>query len=212
MFRQIGKFIQSCLRRLHILSKYPRKISKTTLQQLPVCFYEGDIRFINDTESARKAMEVILQEDILGFDTESKPSFSKGEKYAPSIVQMATASCVYIFQLDKTNQLKFLKPIFENEHILKVGIAIRDDVLKLRDIENFQPAGFKDISDLTKMLGIEQTGLRNLAGILLKCRISKTSQVTDWSQENLSARQLTYAATDAWISRKLYLKILKQTQ
>ncbi|MDR0580509.1 MAG: 3'-5' exonuclease domain-containing protein 2 [Holosporaceae bacterium] len=181
------------------------------LQRLPVCFYEGSIRLINNVESAKDAMEAILQESLLGFDTESKPSFSRGEKYDPSIVQMATASCVYIFQLDKTERLKFLKPIFESEHILKVGVAIRDDVLKLCDIENFRPAGFKDISDLTKMLGIEQTGLRNLAGILLKCRVSKVLQVTDWSQENLSARQLTYAATDAWISRELYLKILGQT-
>jgi ribonuclease D len=210
MFRQIVKFVQSWLRRLHILPKYPKKISKVTLQQLPVRFYEGDIRFVNDIESAKEAGETILRENLLGFDTESKPSFSRGEKHNPSIVQMATASRVYIFQLDKTDRLKFLKPIFEDERILKVGIAIRDDVLKLRDIENFQLAGFKDISDLTKMLGIEQTGLRNLAGILLKCRISKASQVTGWSQENLSARQLTYAATDAWISRELYLKILEQ--
>jgi ribonuclease D len=192
------------------LSKYPKKIAKTTLQILPVRFYEGEIQLIDSVELARKAMEEILQETVLGFDTESKPAFSKGEKHDPSIVQIATALRVYVFQLTKVEKLKFLKPIFENENILKVGIAIRDDILKLRDIENFRSAGFKDISDLTKMLGIEQTGLRNLAGIFLKCRISKASQVTDWSQEHLSARQLTYAATDAWIGRELYLKILEQ--
>ncbi|MDR1434917.1 MAG: 3'-5' exonuclease domain-containing protein 2 [Puniceicoccales bacterium] len=206
---QILSFIEKFFRTLKILPKYPKKISKEKLQKLPVKFYDGAIHFINTEEAAREAIAEITGESVLGFDTESKPAFFKGEKYLPSILQIATATGVYIFQLTKIGQLKFLKPIFEREDFLKVGIAIRDDVLKLRDIENFKPAGFRDISDLSKSLGIEQTGMRNLAGIFLKCRISKTSQVTDWSQENLTTKQLIYAATDAWISRELYLEIKK---
>jgi ribonuclease D len=189
------------------LPKYPQKISKEKLQEFPVKFYDGAVHLINTEEAAKKAVSVIMKETILGFDTESKPAFSKGEKYLPSIVQVAIADGVYIFQLSKIRQLKFLKAIFECKTSLKVGIAIRDDVLKLRDIEHFNPVGFKDIGDLTKSLGIEQTGMRNLAGIFLKCRISKVAQVTDWSLENLSTRQLIYAATDAWISRELYLEV-----
>ncbi|MDR3317728.1 MAG: 3'-5' exonuclease domain-containing protein 2 [Puniceicoccales bacterium] len=202
-------FLENILRALKILPKYPRKISKVKLQDLPVKFYDGVISLINTEESAQQAAAEIMRESILGFDTESKPAFTKGEKYLPSIVQIATSTGAYIFQLAKIGQLKFLKPIFESESLLKVGIAIRDDVLKLRDIENFKPAGFKDISDLTRSLGVHQTGLRNLSGIFLKCRISKVSQTTDWSQERLSTRQLTYAATDAWISRDLYLEVQK---
>ncbi|MDR1591194.1 MAG: 3'-5' exonuclease domain-containing protein 2 [Puniceicoccales bacterium] len=172
-------------------------------------FYNGVIHLINTEEGAQKAVTEIMMESILGFDTESKPAFSKGEKYLPSIVQIATAKGVYIFQLAKIGQLKFLKPILECENSLKVGIAIRDDILKLRDIEDFKPSGFQDIGDLTKSLGVRQTGLRNLAGIFLKHRISKTSQITDWSQEKLSMQQLTYAATDAWTSRILYLEVKK---
>jgi ribonuclease D len=192
-----------------IFPKYPSKISKAKLQNLPIKFYEGTIHFINTEEEAQRAMAEIMRENIIGFDTESKPAFSKGEKYLPSIVQIATPKGAYIFQLAKIRQLQFLKPIFECESLLKVGIAIHDDVLKLRDIEDFRPINFLDISDLTKVLDIKQTGLRNLAGIFLKCRISKISQVTDWSQENLSTRQLIYAATDAWISRDLYLEVKK---
>lgn len=212
MFRRFFSPIVYFFRRIHLLPRYPKKISKETLQALPVCYYEGDLRLINTPELAQQATQEILREHVLGFDTESKPAFNKGESYPPSIVQIATASAVYIFQLKKIEQLQFLKPILEDESIIKVGVAIRDDVLKLRDIESFKPAGFHDLSELTKELGIIQTGLRNLAGIFLKCRISKASQVTDWSQETLTSRQLTYAATDAWISRRLYLKILDQME
>jgi ribonuclease D len=206
---QVFSSLKTVLQVLKILPPYPKKISKEKLQKLPMQFYDGVIHLINGEENAQKAVVEIMQEPILGFDTESKPAFSKGEKYWPSIVQIATAKNVYIFQLAKIGQLKFLKPILECENLLKAGIAINDDVLKLRDIEDFTPANFKDIGDLTKSLGVHQTGLRNLVGIFLKYRISKTSQITDWSQENLSAQQLTYAATDAWTSRELYLEVKK---
>jgi ribonuclease D len=206
---RIFSFLKTILRALKILPFYSKKISKEKLQKLPMQFYNGVIHLINTEEGAQKAVTEIMMESILGFDTESKPAFSKGEKYLPSIVQIATAKGVYIFQLAKIGQLKFLKPILECENSLKVGIAIRDDILKLRDIEDFKPSGFQDIGDLTKSLGVRQTGLRNLAGIFLKHRISKTSQITDWSQEKLSMQQLTYAATDAWTSRILYLEVKK---
>ncbi|MDR1907066.1 MAG: 3'-5' exonuclease domain-containing protein 2 [Puniceicoccales bacterium] len=206
---RIFSFLKIMLRTLKVLPHYPKKISKEKLQKLPIQFYDGVIHLIITKGDAQNAVDKIMQESVLGFDTESKPAFLKGEKYLPSIVQLATATEVYIFQLAKIGQLKILKPIFECENLLKVGIAIRDDILKLRDIEDFKPAGFQDIGDLTRSLGVQQTGLRNLTGIFLKHRISKTSQITDWSQEKLSTQQLTYAATDAWISRALYLEVKK---
>ena len=205
MFFKVSNFLKN------LFAKFPQKISKEDLQKLPIRAYSGKIYLINTPELSLSACQEIQKEILLGFDTESKPAFSKGEKYLPSIVQIATSSAVYIFQIAKTGGIKNLKIIFENKNILKVGIAIRDDILKLKEIEIFQDSGFQDIRKLTKNLGVEHTGLRNLAGIFLKCRISKTSQVTDWSQEQLSAKQLTYAATDAWISREVYLEVKKYT-
>ncbi|MDR2200695.1 MAG: 3'-5' exonuclease domain-containing protein 2 [Puniceicoccales bacterium] len=209
MEKRIFSFWANILRTLKILPTYPSKISKETLQSLPLRTYDGPIHFIDNEGNAQKAVRRIMGESILGFDTESKPAFLRGEKYLPSIVQIATANEVYLFQLAKLKKLHALKPIFESQNLIKAGIAIRDDVLKLQEIENFNAAKFQDIGTLAQSLGIEQTGMRNLAGIFLKCRISKASQVTDWSQENLSAKQLTYAATDAWISRILYLEVKK---
>jgi ribonuclease D len=189
--------------------RFPQAISKEDINLLPTKHYEGEIKLISSYQDAKLASKEIELCKIIGFDTESKPSFHKGEHYLPSLIQIATDKAVYIFQIEKIGGLQTLKPIFKNQNILKVGIAIRDDVLKLKEIEKFTSAGFVDISDLTKQLGIKVTGLRNLTAIFFNFKISKSSQVTDWSQPRLSQKQLVYAATDAWISRKLYLKVRK---
>ena len=203
MFCSLLKFFRKKFVRL------PKKISKEYINKLPTKQYSGEIKLIKNIKEAKLACEEIFQCKVIGFDTESKPSFHKGEHYLPSLIQIATDKKVYIFQIAKIRGLKCLKDIFSKSDILKVGIAIRDDVLKLKEIEHFTSAGFIDISDLTKQLGIQVTGLRNLTAIFFKFKISKSSQVTDWSVEKLSQKQLIYAATDAWISRELYLKVRK---
>ncbi|MDE6575809.1 MAG: 3'-5' exonuclease domain-containing protein 2 [Opitutales bacterium] len=210
MLQRAFSHVVHVLRALRVLPRFPKKISKEAISRLPVSSYQGEIIFVDTVELAQQSVREIQKETLVGFDTESRPAFSKGEKYPPSIVQVATEDKVYIFQLPKIGQLRHLKPFLENPKIEKVGIAIHDDVLKLCDIEPFRHAGFRDISETTRALGVEQTGLRNLCAIFLRCRISKSSQVTDWSQEKLSARQLVYAATDAWISRQLYLEVQRQ--
>lgn len=211
MLQRIFSHVIHVLRALRVLPRFPKKISKEAILRLPVCAYQGEIILVNTETLAQQAVQEIQETTLVGFDTESRPAFSKGEKYPPSLIQVATEHKVYIFQLPKIGQLRYLKPFLENAKIEKVGIAIHDDVIKLRDIESFRAAGFRDISEHTRALGIEQTGLRNLCAIFLGCRISKSSQVTDWSQERLSARQLIYAATDAWMSRRLYLEVLRQS-
>lgn len=191
------------------LTRFPKSISKEIINDLPTKQYDGDIELICTRQDAIVAIKEISSCSIIGFDTESKPTFHKGEKYLPSLVQIATDKKAYIFQLAKIEWLKDLKQILQDKNILKVGIAINDDVLKLKEIENFQSAGFVEISYYTKLLGITVTGLRNLTAIFFKFKISKSSQVTDWSVSKLSQKQLIYAATDAWISRKLYLQVRK---
>jgi ribonuclease D len=186
---------------------FSKLISKEELAALPLFNFNGEIQLIESKQDAARAVTLLLTQDMLGFDTESKPAFRKGESYPPSLVQISTDRIVYLFKLSKINGIKPLIPLLEATNVKKVGIAIRDDIIKLRELGEFDSAGFVDISDLTKTLGIKNTGLRTLAGIFLKYRISKSSQVTDWSQENLSPKQITYAATDAWVSRELFMKV-----
>ena len=146
---------------------------------------------------------------ILGFDTETRPSFKKGEHYPTSLVQLASESSVYLFRLKKARHVQALRPLFESEHIIKTGVAIHDDLKALQKLCPFTAAGFVEITQLTTKLGYQSKGLRALAALLLGGRISKAAQVSNWARRELEPKQITYAATDAWISRELYLQALK---
>ncbi|MDR2735717.1 MAG: 3'-5' exonuclease domain-containing protein 2 [Puniceicoccales bacterium] len=204
----LGKLLRSIRDKIFSFNK---SISKAELAELPLFNFNGEIILVESPQEAERMVDLLLKHNVLGFDTESKPAFRKGESYSPSLVQISTDKTVYLFKLAKINGIKSLIPLLESQDVKKVGIAIRDDINKLKELGNFEDAGFVDISDLTKILGIENTGLRTLAGIFLRYRISKSLQVTDWSKEILSKKQIIYAATDAWVSRELFMKVKEFT-
>lgn len=190
---------------------YPERISKEAINRLPLRAYEGPVDVIRDVEAAKVACEVLAMEGVLGFDTETRPSFRKGEAFLPSLVQLAGQERVFLFQLGLIGPLEPLFAILSAAAPLKVGVAIRDDIKGLQAINSFEPNGFVEIADLTTPLGIVNTGLRPLCGILLGMRISKGAQVSNWARTDLSPAQITYAATDAWASRELYVKVRSLT-
>jgi ribonuclease D len=183
-----------------------RRISKAEINELPLIAWEGPVKILDTVSEMEAAVGQLVKETHLGFDTETRPSFRKGEHYPPALVQLASADCVYLFRISQTKTLAPLIPLFQAEAIRKTGVAIADDVKELRTLEDFLPAGFVEIADLTAKLKYENRGLRALAALLLKGRISKAAQVTNWARESLDARQIRYAATDAWISREIYLR------
>jgi ribonuclease D len=187
-----------------------KKISKAEINQLPMIAWEGEIKVLNTLEEMHSAAERLKNELHLGFDTETRPCFKKGEYYPPALIQLATQDCVYLFRISKVKTLAPLLPILQAEHILKTGVAIKDDVKELRAMESFEPAGFVEIADLTVKLGYENRGLRPLAGLILAGRISKAAQVSNWARSELDEKQIRYAATDAWISRELYAKAISE--
>ncbi len=181
-----------------------RKITKAEINELPLIAWEGDIQILETIEAMEAAVAELVKETHLGFDTETRPTFKKGEYYPPALIQLATEQCVYLFRISKTESLAPLLPILESPDILKTGVAIKDDVKELRAMEDFQPDGFVEVADITVKLGYENRGLRALAGLLLHGRISKAAQVSNWARPELDAKQIRYAATDAWISREIY--------
>ncbi|MBL6918912.1 MAG: 3'-5' exonuclease domain-containing protein 2 [Puniceicoccaceae bacterium] len=181
-----------------------RKISKAEINDLPLIAWEGEVQIVESVEKMEAVAATLANESHLGFDTETRPSFKKGDYYPPALIQLATKHCVYLFRISETETFDPLLPILESPHILKTGVAIKDDVKELRAMEDFTPNGFIEIADITVRLGYENRGLRALAGLLLQGRISKAAQVTNWARPKLDNKQVRYAATDAWISREIY--------
>jgi len=193
-----------------IVDQEPYRIEKEHINSLPMQGYEGEIVLVDEDAKVPSAVEALKKDPILGFDTETRPAFKKGQSYPVALLQLATAEKVYLFQLLKINHIEPIWEILANPDYLKVGIAIQDDIIKLKDRIHFQQKGFIEIADLTRKIGILNTGLRTLVAHFLGFRISKKAQVSNWAKDELSESQLKYAATDAWVSRKLYLKINKK--
>ena len=153
-----------------------------------------------------QAMHVLHEEEILGFDTETRPIFKKGVTPPPALLQLAGHKDVYIFQLSKLEDKAVLTELLASRHIIKSGVSVRDDLKGLKNHFEFTERRFVDLGEVAKRLGMLTHGLRNLSANLLGVRISKGAQCSNWAREALSTKQIVYAATDAWISRELYLK------
>jgi ribonuclease D len=174
--------------------------------QLPILHYGGPVHLCTTETDLDAALHALRHERVLGFDTETRPTFKKGQSHNPSLVQLAGSQAVYLFQLKRLDCAATLTSIFDNTHICKTGIAIGRDLADLQKVFSFKPANFLDLGDIAKAVGYEQTGVRNLVGMFLGGRITKSAQTSNWAAPTLTAKQITYAATDAWASRQLYLK------
>jgi len=182
------------------------KLSKTEINSLPLRYYNGPIRIIQTAEQAKDACTILIKEKLLGFDTETRPAFNKGQSYLPSLLQLAGTKVVYLFQLSKCGLPDSITNLLSNVNIIKSGVAIDQDLIELQQILNFEPGGFIDLGEIARSKGLPHHGLRGLAAYLLNFRISKSSRTSNWSANQLTKKQIRYAATDAWLGRKLYLK------
>ena len=193
---------------LDIPQQYLRAFTKEEINELPLRHYEGEIKVVNSEEDLEEALEGMSASSLLGFDTETRPVFKKGKKPGPpSVLQLANADCAYVFQLNLLPLNKGLCDLLANRRVIKTGVAVRDDILGLQKHARFKPSGFVDLSDITAKYNLQTHGLRNMAANLLGFRISKSAQCSNWAKDKLSRQQLIYAATDAWISRELYLAL-----
>jgi ribonuclease D len=186
-----------------------RSITPQELQALPLSAYRGPIHLPTSADEIYEAVSTLAREEILGFDIETRPSFRRGQHFKPSLIQLAGEHGVYLFQLaliDRHARAP-LYHLLELSSPLKVGVAVRRDLSDLQRLFHFNPGGFVDIGDIASSQGYTKTGLRNLAGMLLGCRISKGAQVTNWARRDLTTAQILYAATDADVSRELFLRL-----
>ena len=183
----------------------PKRLEKEAINELPLIRFQGSIKLAEDSKSFLRLAAKLSKQRVLGFDIECKPNFKRGPNSPPALIQLATSDQAFIFRLYPVMKLGPLIQILENPNIIKTGVAIKDDIHNLQKIESFTAGGFEDLAKLAQSLKIEQTGLRNLTAIFFKHRLSKSAQLSNWQKRPLSTSQINYAATDAWISRELYL-------
>ena len=183
-----------------------RTISRDEVVALPIRRYEGEVVVVASPAELERAREDFAAEALVGIDTETRPAFRKGESYAPSLVQVATAKAVYLFQIQQLDCSAVLKELIGAEKTVKAGVSLAYDLRQLRQVFAFEEKAVVDVGWAAKRRGIEQTGVRNLAALFLGLRIPKGAKTTNWAARRLTPQQLTYAATDAWVCRQIYLR------
>lgn len=189
------------------LDYYRRSLSKEDINALPLRRYTGAVHLVTNKRALRKALSGLKGERVLGFDTETRPCFGKGPENPPALLQLASSQATFLFQLRRVSLPDPLRAILSDPDVIKAGIAVRDDIRVLQRIASFEAMGFVDLSEVARKNGLQTMGLRNMAANLLGFRISKTAQCSNWEAPKLSPKQITYAATDAWVSRELHFRI-----
>jgi ribonuclease D len=189
------------------MTEYTRKLSKDEINAMPLRRYEGLVHLVRSHDDFAQALDYLRQEKVLGFDTETKPTFRKGKVNSPALVQLACADRVFLLQLTWMPLPNELAALFSAQGIVKAGVSVHDDMRDLCRLHPFEPAGVVDLGLVARARGISTQGLRNLAANFFGWRISKGMQCSNWSLQELSEGQITYAATDAWVGRLLYLRM-----
>ena len=176
------------------------------MANLPIRRYEGRVCLVATPQDLAHALADIRQESVVGLDTETRPAFRQGESYLPCLVQVATARAVYLFQFRGLDVFPALAELLAAPRIVKAGVALAHDLRQLKLLFPFTEKNVLDLGVVARRSGHGQSGVRNLAGIFLGCRIPKGARTSNWAAPQLSAAQMTYAATDAWACRELYLR------
>ena len=191
---------------------YPKKvtISNDEINELPLGAYDGQVQLISDTSLLPSAFDEIAKYSAVGFDTETRPTFTRGQLHKVALMQIAIPKKVFLIRLNLTGLTPEIIQFLENEKIKKVGVALRDDVKALERLKRFKPAGITELTLLTKQAGIEVESVKKLAALFLGFRISKGAQTSNWEAPMLNEKQLSYAATDAWVCMEVFTMLLKQ--
>lgn len=188
--------------------EYRENISHEEIKDLELEWFKGKIILIDSIEKYRSVIPWLQNSKVLGFDTETKPTFKKGRKNKVSLIQLSDNKIACLFRINKIGIPDELASLLADPDVIKCGVAVHEDIRLLNGQKNFIPAGFIDLQKFVKDYGIESSGLKKLSAIVLGKRISKSQQVTDWEAKELSEAQMIYAATDAWVCLEIYKELI----
>lgn len=185
-------------------------ITPAELEKLDFASFQGKIIVIESVDAEfNRAIAYLRSQKVIGFDTETRPTFTPAQpRYNVSLLQLSGPDRAYLFRLNKMGMHRRLCNLLASEKIVKVGAAIHDDIRGLQKLHGFNPGGFVDLQKIGWEWGIRDKAVKKMSAIILGFRISKTQQLSNWEADVLSESQCKYAATDAWVCRQMYLKLL----
>ncbi len=184
-----------------------RTISHDQINALPLKAFTGQVELITDASLLPRAFDEIHQHTVIGFDTETRPAFVKGQVYKVALLQLAIPGKVFLIRLNRTGLTTEITRFFEDKRIVKTGVGLRDDIKMLYRLGKFNPATFAELSTMARETGLEVESVKKLTALLLGFRISKGAQTSNWEAEHLTEKQVVYAATDAWVCLEIYNKL-----
>ena len=186
---------------------FPTHIDKAVIPTLPVAFFEGEVIVVDRPEMVAEAAAYLRQHNVLGVDTEARPSFKRGVHYPTALVQISTLQRCYLFRLTHVGMPVEIAQIFADPNICKVGLAFKDDINGLRRRRDFKPANCIDLQAIVCKYGIMDLGLQKIFAIIFGKKISKAQQLTNWENSHLTPEQARYASTDAWATLSIYMAL-----
>ncbi len=190
-----------------LLQNHNLTITNEEINALPLGAFEGKTVVVSEEKKLAHALDEIKEHKIVGFDTETKPVFVRGHSNKVALMQVALPNKVFLVRLKQTGITPHVINFLENENILKAGIALRDDIKALQKLKHYTPGGFVELAQMSKEAGLQVESVKKLAALLLGFRISKGAQTSNWEADVLHEKQISYAATDAWVCLEVY-KIL----
>ena len=180
------------------------KISNEQTALLPAIEFRGEIRVVEQERDIAAACKYLAAQPVLGFDTETRPSFRQGVTFRVSLLQLSSPEVCYLFRLNRIPFDRAILRLLESREVLKIGADVAGDIRSLLALRRFRPGGFVDLQQLAPDWGIEEKSLRKLSAIVLGKRVSKAQRLSNWEAATLTDKQRLYAATDAWICPEIY--------
>lgn len=190
------------------MNNYIPHISKELLQWMPLAAFEGEVIVVDREEQVADAVAYLRTQKVLGVDTEARPSFQRGIHYPTALLQIASHERCYLFRLTHVGMPQELAELFADPDICKVGLAFKDDINGLRRRRDFTPANCVDVQSMVTHYGIFDLGLQKIFAICFGKKISKSQQLTNWENTQLTPEQARYASTDAWATLLIYEDLL----
>lgn len=188
-----------------VLSAFATSISNEELALLPAAEFRGEIVVVEDAASVAEACDYLSRRRILGFDTETRPSFTPKHVNKMSLLQLSTDERCYLIRFNRLGGVPDrVAALLENPEIMKIGVAVAGDIFGLNKLRRMKPKGFFELQEEVKKFGIENFSLRKMSGIILGERVSKAQRLSNWEAAVLTDKQMIYAATDAWVCLKIY--------